>query len=141
MYFAVHHVPGRLRLKGFPLKRNEPEAARITTLLTHCEGVHGSQVSILTGSVVIHYDPTLTTVQAILAALSPPRMIAVTTDRPPPLSPARTVPTLAPKPMPVRTRSPGIVANLGATLGKMILEMAVEKLVERSFFVLVKVLV
>ena len=141
MYVVVHHVPGRLRLKRFPLKCNEPEAARISALLMHCEGVHRSQVSTLTGSIVIHYDTNLTTIQAILTVLSQPRVLEVTTDRPPPLSPARVVPTLTPKSIPARARSPGIVTHLSATLGKMILEMAVEKLVERSVLVLVKALV
>ena len=140
MYVLVHHVPGRLRLKRFPLERNKLEAARISALLTPCKGVHRSQVSTLTGSIVIHYDPTLTTVQAILTTLSQPRMIEGTADRLPPLSPAR-VPALARTPIPARVRSHEILANLSVTLGKMILETAIEKLVERSVFVLVRALV
>ncbi|MFO1432841.1 MAG: hypothetical protein U1F76_22440 [Candidatus Competibacteraceae bacterium] len=141
MYAIVHHIPGRLRLKRSPLRGNQPEAARIGALLMHCEGVHRSHVSTVTGSIVIHYDPALTTIQAILAVLNLLPVIEGTTDRPPPLSPAHVVPALAPLPLPAKAHAPSIVAQLSATFGKMILEMAVEKLVERSVFVLVKALV
>ena len=141
MYFIVHHVPGRLRLRGFPLKRNESEAARITTLLAQCEGVHHSQASTLTGSIIIHYDTTLITSQGILMALNQLWKIEVIADRAPMLSSAGVVSALAPTPMPARARSSGIVANFSAALGKMLLEMAVERLMERSVFALVKALV
>lgn len=141
MYVVVHHVPGRLRLKRFPLKGNQPEATRISALLTHCEGVHRSHVSTVTGSLVIHYDPALTSIQAILAVLNPLPVIEVTPDRPPPLSHARVVPALVPTSLPAKAHAPGIGAHLSATLGRMFLEMAVEKLVERSVLVLVKALV
>ena len=62
----IHHVPGRLRVNIPVLKKDE---VRVRQLRCYLEGMHGllqAETSIVTGSVVIKYDPSLTNSATIL---------------------------------------------------------------------------
>lgn len=145
MYHLVHSIPGRLRVKLPGLKRNEQEAAQVRAFLARFEGVLAYQVTTLTGSVIIRYDPTLTNASTILATLPRYQIAKVVPCLPQPASqllahlsqpePGR-IPTLEHYPHQALLASLG--SSLGAALSKMIFELTLEKLVERFAFALVK---
>lgn len=144
MYHLAHSMPGRLRVKLPGLKRNEQEATQVRAFLTRFEGVLAYQVNTLTGSVIIHYDPTLTDALTILATLPKYQIAAVTPCLPQPAS--QPLARLS-QPVPGRILTlehhphqalASLGSNLGAALGKMIFELTLEKLVERFAFTLVK---
>jgi hypothetical protein len=56
MNHYVHHVPGRLRVRTPAVKGNATRAADANNLLQQMQGVTGSAVNTLTGSIVINYD-------------------------------------------------------------------------------------
>ncbi len=144
MYHLVHSMPGRLRVKLPGLKRNEQEAAQVRAFLARFEGVLAYQVTTLTGSVIIRYDPTLTNASTILATLPRYQIAKVVPCLPQPASqllahlsqsePGR-IPTLEHHP---HQALASLGSSLGAALGKMIFELTLEKLVERFAFALVK---
>lgn len=70
-YFAdqIHHVPGRLRLKLSALKRNEAGALFAQERLYALDGVRSVSGNALTGSVVVRFDPQITSVSQILDEL------------------------------------------------------------------------
>lgn len=53
---AVHHVPGRIRIR-LPFLKKDPEAlAEVRTFLAGLDGVSSAQENVLTGSILLHYD-------------------------------------------------------------------------------------
>ena len=65
---VVSDVPGRLRVR-VPNLRGEPDATRqLERRLASLAGVARAQVNAATGSVLIEYDPRLTTVERVYAA-------------------------------------------------------------------------
>ena len=52
---ALHHVPGRLRVKIPALRSNPARSEKVRELLDIC-GVHSVRVNPLTGSTIVHYD-------------------------------------------------------------------------------------
>ncbi len=69
MSHYVHHIPGRLRVRSAAVKKNEAKAGAVKALLADAPGVRSSEVNTLTGSIVVHYDPALTSGPAITAML------------------------------------------------------------------------
>ena len=69
MTHYIHHVPGRLRVKTPVIKRNGSEAKYAKDLLEKTEGVLGIDVNIVTGSILINYDPLVGNGEAILGTL------------------------------------------------------------------------
>ena len=69
MTYYIHHVPGRLRVKTSVIKRNDSEAKYAKDLLEKTEGVLGIDVNIVTGSILINYDPRVGRGEAILGTL------------------------------------------------------------------------
>ncbi len=65
----VHHVPGRLRLRLSRLKRNSAVAHAVEQTVRQLHGVRGCEPNLLTGSLVIHYDPARTNSTALISAL------------------------------------------------------------------------
>ncbi|HID30484.1 MAG TPA: cation transporter [Desulfobacterales bacterium] len=56
MYYYVHNVPGRLRVK-IPMIRKDPERGeQVEALLENLDGVDSVVLNGVTGSVVIYYD-------------------------------------------------------------------------------------
>lgn len=66
---AIHHVPGRLRIRLSGLKGNRDKAHSIQLELTVLAGVTDAESNLRTGSVIVRYDPKLTNVGAVLSAL------------------------------------------------------------------------
>jgi copper chaperone CopZ len=69
MRYYCHHVPGRIRVKLPSLRQEPTEAARVENLLQGIAGVTAVHVKVLTGSVVVRYDPDRTSHECILAPL------------------------------------------------------------------------
>ncbi|SEL31357.1 HMA2 domain-containing protein [Nitrosovibrio tenuis] len=65
----VHHVPGRLRVKTQALKNNLSGARQVKSCMETVRGVLETEVSTITGSVVIKYDACLVSSTTILETL------------------------------------------------------------------------
>lgn len=65
----VHHVRGRLRVKDARLKRNEQQARMVEKLLLQQSGIRSAEVNVLTGSLLVYYDPEVLSVSDVLDAL------------------------------------------------------------------------
>jgi copper chaperone CopZ len=63
-------VPGRLRVKLASIQWNEARAFTAERMLRKLDGIQSASANTLTGSVVVHFDPRVTHVAAILAALA-----------------------------------------------------------------------
>ncbi len=70
MDYYFHHVPGRLRVKSPFLKKNQRLAARVEELVQAISGVDSIATNLVTGSVVIQYDPRKTRSEDIFNALN-----------------------------------------------------------------------
>ncbi|GEM_PF-656956 len=127
----VHHVPGRLRLKVPALKRNKRHAARAHACLAAMEGIRELQVNHLTGSIVIHYERDARVAETVVDHL-------------------RTEGLLDHRAVDASTRTDtrdetwGAVrgekarmATVGGKVGKKVVNMLVEKAVERSAVALI----
>ena len=64
-----HHVPGRLRVRTTAVKGNATAAASVRALLSAANGVTSSEVSTVTGSILVNYDTRLTNAAAICSML------------------------------------------------------------------------
>jgi copper chaperone CopZ len=69
MIHHVHHVPGRLRIRIPGLKRNLEEARILTKALSRVSGVQSVEANLLTGSLLVHYDPSVSNAAAVLSAV------------------------------------------------------------------------
>jgi copper chaperone CopZ len=69
MTHYVHHVPGRLRIRAAALKRNEPQAKLAKERLQAIKGVTATEVSTVTGSIVIKYDASVVASTTLLESL------------------------------------------------------------------------
>jgi len=69
MSYYFHHVQGRLRVKTPFIKRSPSAAQEIKRLLGHIQGIEAAQISTVTGSALIHYDPKAVSSEEILDTL------------------------------------------------------------------------
>ena len=67
MPHPVHHVPGRLRLRGPRLEGNAERFDRLRVTLSAAPGVHSVEMRPRTGSVVVHYDPERADPEALVS--------------------------------------------------------------------------
>ena len=68
MEYYVHHVPGRLRVRIPQIRKNGHSAKKVQCLLD-IYGVDNLSVNHLTGSVVVNFDPGLTSADQLLSVL------------------------------------------------------------------------
>jgi copper chaperone CopZ len=66
----VHSIPGRLRVKTALIKKNSGEAEKVERLLKSIPGVQSLDISLLTGSVLVRYDPNHINADQLLEALT-----------------------------------------------------------------------
>ena len=118
----IHHVPGRLRVKTRALKRNECNAAIVREHLDGILGVTGSEINMVTGSVVIRYDAGITDSRAILDGL------AARLD-------LRAVPPVEPR------GGRGAGSAIAGRAGGKLLDKLIETAVERSALALIGALI
>ena len=69
MSYYIHGVPGRLRVKTPVVRGSQYKAEEVQQLLKTIRGIMSVTASILTGSLVISYDPTVITQKEILDLL------------------------------------------------------------------------
>jgi hypothetical protein len=121
----IHHVAGRLRLK-FPQLKNRPSLVATTeAAILKLRGVTSAEVNIITGSLLIRYDPRNTNSEILLAALNKTfkQLGLSSTD-----SMAHTSHSQ------VREQAPA-VRNNSSQHSDMLLNMLIEKCIERSVVV------
>jgi copper chaperone CopZ len=66
----VHSIPGRLRVKTALIKKNSGEAEKVERLLKSIPGVQSLDINLLTGSVLVRYDPNSIGVDQLLQTLT-----------------------------------------------------------------------
>jgi hypothetical protein len=69
MSYYIHNVPGRLRIKIPLIRRNSAKCFAVQELFKHLDGVERIQVTELTGSVIIKYDPQMIQPQDMIQIL------------------------------------------------------------------------
>jgi hypothetical protein len=70
MDYYVHHIPGRLRVKNPLLKKNQHLLGQVERLLGSIHGVNSTATNLVTGSIVIQYNPHETRSEDILHTLN-----------------------------------------------------------------------
>lgn len=65
----IHHSPGRLRIKFSQLRNNPALARKTESALRSFDGVTRAEVSIVTGSLLVHYDVAGTTSEELLLSV------------------------------------------------------------------------
>jgi cell division FtsZ-interacting protein ZapD len=128
MNHYIHHVPGRMRVKSPLIKGNEKEAARLRNLLVGVEGVLSHEVKSITGSILISYDTALTQAPQILAFLEEHNYLKLTGT----LRQRNYIPAPQ-RSHPLRE----LGSSMGKAFGKAVVNIAVEKLAERSAMALI----
>lgn len=119
----IHHVPGRLRLQISRLKSNQSLADVTLDNVSAISGVLDARVSIITGSLIVTYDKQRLTPAALWQSLCDRGVVCG------PLPMRDDVPVTR-----VRIASP--TAN-DESLGKLVIRLIAERLVERSAIALV----
>lgn len=69
MNYYVHHTPGRLRVRTPVIWKREYKALAAERLYAGFDGVYLVRASALTGSVVVHFDPEIVSVEAVAGRL------------------------------------------------------------------------
>jgi hypothetical protein len=57
MKFYIHDIPGRLRIKSPVLKNNQKAEFELRKALSTLEGIGVVETNLITGSILIHYNP------------------------------------------------------------------------------------
>lgn len=65
----IHQLPGRLRVRDPRFRRNASRAAKAVDRARSAPGVKHATANEVTGSLTVHYDPSLTTGDLILRRL------------------------------------------------------------------------
>jgi len=121
----IHHIPGRLRVRSAAIRRNEFRAEALKALLKSAEGVNSAEVNTLTGSIVVRYDPALTSGQSVADMLRDRGYL--------------TSSTLGDTSAPARDLA-AFGGEIGGLVAKKVATYAIETAVERSMFALVAAL-
>ena len=67
MTHYIHHIPGRLRVRVGAVKRNAQNARALQMAIQDMCGVTSVEVNLLTGSVLVRYDPRACDTRAVLS--------------------------------------------------------------------------
>jgi Heavy metal associated domain 2 len=120
----IHHVPGRLRLQMSRLKSNHSLAEATRRNVSIIADILDARVSTVTGSLIITYDEQRLTPAALWQSLCDRGIVWG------PLPIRDDVPVTR-----VRIESPVAADDMG--LGKLVIRLVVERLLERSAIALV----
>jgi hypothetical protein len=120
----IHHVPGRLRLQMSRLKSNHSLAEATRRNVSIIADILDARVSTVTGSLIITYDKQRLTPAALWQSLCDRGIVWG------PLPIRDDVPVTR-----VRIESPVAADDMG--LGKLVIRLVVERLLERSAIALV----
>jgi cation transport ATPase len=77
---VVHHQPGRIRLRHQMIRRNTALASQIRDIVENLSGVLGCSVSPVTGSLLIRFDPGLTSASRLVQILERARLTPTRSD-------------------------------------------------------------
>jgi copper chaperone CopZ len=66
----VHSIPGRLRVKTALIKKNSGEAEKVERLLQSISGVQSLEINLITGSVLMRYNPSEVSADMLLQLLA-----------------------------------------------------------------------
>jgi hypothetical protein len=69
MISEIHQVRGRLRVRMPDLKRNDAKARALKEAMAAECGIMSVDVNVLTGSLLVYYDPELLNADGVLAAI------------------------------------------------------------------------
>lgn len=69
MSHYIHNVPGRLRVKSPAVKKNTDAAVEIRKILSAMNGVATVDINLITGSVLINYNPATVQYKDIVGML------------------------------------------------------------------------
>lgn len=69
MEYYIHHVPGRLRVRIPEIRRN-PKTVGVVQSLLDIYGVDDIKVNHLTGSIIVKFDPQITSAEKLLKLLN-----------------------------------------------------------------------
>ncbi len=69
MSYYIHNVPGRLRLKSPVIKRNGNAADKLKKILSTMNGIATVDINLLTGSILINYNPKAANYKDIVSLL------------------------------------------------------------------------
>src|SRR6202163_595108 len=72
MIGEIHHVRGRLRVRMPELKRNEAKAQALQHAIAAERGIRSVEVNLLTGSLLVYFDPKLISAEDVLATIGNP---------------------------------------------------------------------
>lgn len=70
MSYYIHNIPGRLRIKTPLIKKNQSIAEDVKNLLRPIIGISSTSFNLITGSIVINYDPKVITSKEIVNTLN-----------------------------------------------------------------------
>lgn len=113
----VHHVHGRLRVRSRRLRNNASALHGLCDRLNALPGIREARGNALTGSVLVHYDPAVTTVESIWERLHREG--------------------LAPAPRPDLGGNGSRMDEAADRIASFAVNYAVEKLIERSAMAIV----
>jgi hypothetical protein len=124
MSHCIHHIPGRLRFKFVQLKNQPARARMVESAISQVIGVTSVEISILSGSLLIHYKATGAEREKLLASLERTMMqIGLISE---PTTPAFSKASHVPAPA-------GVVTD-------KLLDMLMQKCIERSALALLGIL-
>src|SRR5581483_7199823 len=69
MNHHIHHVRGRLRIRTFQLKGRADRADAVLAGLRRAHGIRSAQANVITGSLLVYYDPAQTDASTVIAAV------------------------------------------------------------------------
>jgi len=70
MTYYLHVLPGKIRIRTSVLQQNEVGAFSVNKCLNSITGVFLVEISTLTGSILVHYEPNRVSSQTILSKLA-----------------------------------------------------------------------
>ena len=65
----IHHVRGRLRIRTPHLKRCGERAQAVVAELRRTHGIKSAEANVITGSLLVYYDPARTDASHVIAAV------------------------------------------------------------------------
>jgi hypothetical protein len=65
----IHHVRGRLRIRTPHLKRRAERAQAVVAELRRTRGIKSAEANVITGSLLIYYEPAQTDAAGVIAAV------------------------------------------------------------------------
>ncbi len=69
MSYYIHSIPGRLRIKSLKVKQSPKNAEEVKKVLSLIQGLGTVDINLLTGSILINYNPSVLKPEEITSLL------------------------------------------------------------------------